>query len=61
MAKKQRPRHRPHHHDEIDLTPQQGAALDAALDTVTDAEIAASIRWLDAVAKSEVQEKPTHG
>ena len=39
--------------DKIDLTLTQGAALDAALDNTTDAEIEASIRWLDEIAQEE--------
>ena len=45
MAKKAR--RPPKVRDNITLTPQQEAALDKAWDSITDAEIAESIQWLD--------------
>lgn len=43
MAKKQQRKI----HDNIQLTPDQEAALDRAWNTITDAEIEESVRWLD--------------
>lgn len=44
--------------NEIDLTPEDEAALDKAWDSVTDAEIEASIAWLDEVERDKAPVKP---